>query len=120
MYKDLKDFEDYLRENRGKDRPAEWYDLALEAIADYKANYLPPINGFLRWVDDTIEGIAWEYNVESHIKNRVRQELCQVMKSEMDRFFETPEEQSLAQERKDEHTRFSKVHTMVLMYKGKL
>ncbi len=120
MYKDLKDFEDWLRKNRGKDREAEWYDLTLDALQDYRSNYLPPLKGFLRWVDDTIEGVAWEYNVESHIKSRIRQELCQVMKTEMDTFFDTPEEKALAEERKDEHTRFSKVHTMILLFKGKI
>ena len=120
MYKDLKEFEDWLRKNRGKDRPVEWYDAAIDALHDYKDNYLPPLKGFLRWVDDTIEGIAWEYNVEAHVKNRIRQELCQVMKVEMDKFFDTPEEMALAEERKNEHTTYSKVHTLLLLYKGKL
>jgi hypothetical protein len=120
MYKDLKEFEDWLRKNKGTDRPSEWYDVALDALQEYKEYYLPPIKGFLRWVDDTIEGIAWEYNVETHIKNRIRSELCQVMQGEMDKYFDTPEEQALASERKDEHTRYSKVHTLLLLYKGKL
>jgi hypothetical protein len=58
--------------------------------------------------------------VEAHIKNRIRQELCKVMKTEMDTFFDTPEERQLAEDRKEEHNRYSKVHTLIMLYKGKL
>lgn len=121
MDDDLKAFLDWLRANRGKQRPEKWYDLTIDLIYEYRSKYLPPLRGFLQFVDDSIDAIQFESEIEEDTIEALKRELKEDVRNELDRLKQQSEEfKKRRQQRELDKRYFQSAHIMGLIYRGKM
>jgi hypothetical protein len=118
---DLKAFLDWLRANRGKQRPEKWYDLSIDLVYEYRSKYLPPLKGFLQFVDDSIDAIQFEQEIEEQTIESLKRNLREDMRHELDRLRGESED---FRKRRDQRERdklyFQSAHILGLVYQRKM
>ena len=121
MDDDLKAFLDWLRANRGKQRPEKWYDLTIDLIYEYRSKYLPPLRGFLQFVDDSIDAIQFESEIEEETIEALKRELQEDVRNELDRLKQQSESfKKRRQQRELDKRYFQSAHILGLIYRGKM
>jgi hypothetical protein len=118
---DLKLFLDWLRANRGKQRPEKWYDLTIDLVYEYRSKYFPPLKGFLQFVDDSIDAIQFESEVEEDTIEALKRNLAEDIRVELDRLRgESEDFKQKRQQRELDKRYFQSAHILGLVYRGKM
>jgi hypothetical protein len=118
---DLKAFLEWLRANRGKQRPEKWYDLTIDLIYEYRSKYLPPLKGFLQFVDDSVDAIQFEHEIEDSTIEALKRNLAEDIRAELDRLRgESEDFKKKRQQRERDKLYFQSAHILGLIYRGKM
>jgi hypothetical protein len=118
---DLKAFLDWLRSSRGKQRPEKWYDLTIDLIYEYRSKYMPPLKGFLQFVDDSIDAIQFESEIEEQTIESLKANLAQEIRNELDRLKgESADFRKRRDQRERDKLYFQSAHILGLIYRGKM
>jgi hypothetical protein len=118
---DLKAFLEWLRANRGKQRPEKWYDLTIDLIYEYRSKYLPPLKGFLQFVDDSVDAIQFEHEIEDSTIEALKRNLAEDIRLELDRLRgESEDFKKKRQQRERDKLYFQSAHILGLIYRGKM
>ncbi len=121
MDDDLKAFLEWLRANRGKQRPEKWYDLTIDLIYEYRSKYLPPLKGFLQFVDDSVDAIQFEHEIEDSTIEALKRNLAEDIRLELDRLRgESEDFKKKRQQRERDKLYFQSAHILGLIYRGKM
>jgi hypothetical protein len=118
---DLKQFLDWLRANRGKQRPEKWYDLTVDLIYEYRTKYMPPLKGFSQFVDDSIDAIQFESEIEEQTIDALKRNLSDAIRAELERLALSSEDfRKRRQQRELAKRYFQSAHILGLIYRGKM
>jgi len=118
---DLKQFLDWLRANRGKQRPEKWYDLTVDLIYEYRTKYMPPLKGFIQFVDDSIDAIQFESEIEEQTIDALKRNLSDAIRAELERLALSSEDfRKRRQQRELDKRYFQSAHILGLIYRGKM
>ena len=121
MDDDLKAFLEWLRANRGKQRPEKWYDLTIDLIYEYRSKYLPPLKGFLQFVDDSVDAIQFEHEIEDQTIEALKRNLAADIGVELDRLHgESDDFKKKRVQRERDKLYFQSAHILGLIYRGKM
>ena len=121
MDDDLKAFLDWLRAGRGKQRPEKWYDLTIDLVYEYRSKYMPPLKGFLQFVDDSIDAIQFEQEIEEQTIEALKRNLREDIRAELDRLRgESDEFKKRHAQRETDKRYFQSAHILGLIYRGKM
>lgn len=120
MDDDLKEFLQWLRTNRGAQRPEKWYDLTIDLIYEYRRKYLPPLKGFIQFVDDSIDAIEFEREIEEKTIEALKKHLSAELGAELDRQLQSDEFQKRRRTREEDKRYFMAAHILGLVYRGKM
>lgn len=121
MDDDLKAFLEWLRANRGKQRPEKWYDLTIDLVYEYRSKYMPPLKGFLQFVDDSIDAIQFEHEIEDQTIEALKRNLREDIRMELDRLrTESDEFKKKGAQRELDKRYFQSAHILGLIYRGKM
>jgi hypothetical protein len=118
---DLKQFLDWLRANRGKQRPEKWYDLTIDLIYEYRTKYMPPLKGFIQFVDDSIDAIQFESEIEEQTIEALKRNLAADFRAELERLALSSEDfRHRRQQRELDKLYFQSAHILGLIYRKKM